>query len=230
MREATPNEVKVAVTGSGRADKEQVGRMVAVCLGLPEVPKQDDTSDALAIAIWAANAERAGRRSAVVGAGSRVGEPDDARTPAAATGTSEPCARRCERAEKATARDESRDRLARRHRRGDRVRLADRRGRRGRVSGLRVAVRARRRAAGQPAEAVHPSRRPRGPPGAVRLPHRGGARVLRAAADGDRRRAEGRDGHRRLAPDRGAPARDHAAGPGGARVDPGHRQASSPSG
>ena len=68
VREATPNEVKLAVTGSGRADKEQVGRMVAVCLGMPAVPKGDDTSDALAIAIWAANAERPGldRRSAVL--------------------------------------------------------------------------------------------------------------------------------------------------------------------
>ena len=69
VREATPNEVKVAVTGYGNADKEQVGRMVAVCLGLNEAPKPDDTSDALAIAIWAANAERPGaseRRSAVL--------------------------------------------------------------------------------------------------------------------------------------------------------------------
>jgi crossover junction endodeoxyribonuclease RuvC len=69
VREATPAEVKLAVTGSGRADKEQVGRMVAVCLSLPAAPKQDDTSDALAIAIWAANAERPGsveRRSAVL--------------------------------------------------------------------------------------------------------------------------------------------------------------------
>ena len=69
VREATPNEVKLAVTGSGRADKEQVGRMVAVCLGLPGAPKEDDTGDALAIAIWAANAERPGsveRRSSVL--------------------------------------------------------------------------------------------------------------------------------------------------------------------
>ncbi|HET7727734.1 MAG TPA: crossover junction endodeoxyribonuclease RuvC, partial [Candidatus Limnocylindrales bacterium] len=36
VREATPNEVKVAVTGYGAADKEQVGRMVAVVLGLAE--------------------------------------------------------------------------------------------------------------------------------------------------------------------------------------------------
>jgi crossover junction endodeoxyribonuclease RuvC len=68
VREATPNEVKVAVTGYGNADKEQVGRMVAVCLGLDAPPRQDDTADALAIAIWAANAERPGvdRRSSVL--------------------------------------------------------------------------------------------------------------------------------------------------------------------
>ena len=58
VREATPSEVKLAVTGSGTADKEQVGRMVAVCLGLRDVPRPDDAADALAIAIWAANSER----------------------------------------------------------------------------------------------------------------------------------------------------------------------------
>jgi len=71
VREATPSEIKLAVTGHGKADKEQVGRMVAVCLGLAEPPRPDDTGDALAIAIWAANAERSGgsaedRRSAVL--------------------------------------------------------------------------------------------------------------------------------------------------------------------
>jgi hypothetical protein len=68
VREATPSEVKTAVTGHGRAEKDQVGRMVAVCLGLTEAPRPDDTSDALAVAIWAANAERPGveRRSAVL--------------------------------------------------------------------------------------------------------------------------------------------------------------------
>ena len=35
VREATPNEVKIAVTGYGAADKEQVQRMVAVCSGSP---------------------------------------------------------------------------------------------------------------------------------------------------------------------------------------------------
>src|SRR5262245_18331664 len=69
VREATPSEIKVAVTGHGRADKEQVGKMVAVALGLREAPKPDDTSDALAVAIWGANAERPGaaeHRSAVL--------------------------------------------------------------------------------------------------------------------------------------------------------------------
>ena len=68
VREATPNEVKVAVTGHGRAEKDQVGRMVAVCLGLAAPPHPDDTADALAVAIWAANAERPGveHRSSVL--------------------------------------------------------------------------------------------------------------------------------------------------------------------
>lgn len=63
VREATPNEVKVGVTGYGNADKEQVGRMVTVILQLPEVPTPDDTADALAIAINTANAERTGDRA-----------------------------------------------------------------------------------------------------------------------------------------------------------------------
>jgi crossover junction endodeoxyribonuclease RuvC len=63
--EATPNEVKVGVTGYGAADKRQVGRMVAVILGLPEVPTPDDTADALATAIVVANRERPGELRAV---------------------------------------------------------------------------------------------------------------------------------------------------------------------
>jgi crossover junction endodeoxyribonuclease RuvC len=70
VREATPSEVKMAVTGHGKADKDQVGRMVAVCLSLPAAPHPDDTADALAVAIWAANSEREGtgaeRRSPVL--------------------------------------------------------------------------------------------------------------------------------------------------------------------
>lgn len=62
VREATPNEIKMGVTGFGGADKEQVGRMVAVILGLDTVPTPDDTADALACAISIANAERTGDR------------------------------------------------------------------------------------------------------------------------------------------------------------------------
>ncbi len=60
VREATPNEVKVAVAGYGAADKDQVGRMVATILGLDAVPTPDDAADALAVAICVANRERAG--------------------------------------------------------------------------------------------------------------------------------------------------------------------------
>ncbi|MEY4320073.1 MAG: hypothetical protein RLZZ471_14 [Actinomycetota bacterium] len=49
----TPSEVKAAVTGSGRANKDQVGFMVAKLLGLKEIPKPADAADALAIAITA---------------------------------------------------------------------------------------------------------------------------------------------------------------------------------
>jgi len=49
----TPSEVKAAVTGSGRANKQQVGFMVAKLLGLKEIPKPADAADALAIAITA---------------------------------------------------------------------------------------------------------------------------------------------------------------------------------
>ena len=62
VREATPNEIKMAVTGYGNADKGQVGRMVTVILQLAEVPTPDDTADALACAICIANAERPGDR------------------------------------------------------------------------------------------------------------------------------------------------------------------------
>jgi crossover junction endodeoxyribonuclease RuvC len=53
--EATPSEIKTAVAGDGRADKEQIGRMVKLVLGMAAVPTPDDAADALAVAIWAAN-------------------------------------------------------------------------------------------------------------------------------------------------------------------------------
>jgi crossover junction endodeoxyribonuclease RuvC len=47
----TPSEVKAAVTGSGRADKDQVTAMVTRLLDLPEKPRPADAADALALAI-----------------------------------------------------------------------------------------------------------------------------------------------------------------------------------
>jgi crossover junction endodeoxyribonuclease RuvC len=47
----TPSEVKAAVTGSGRADKAQVGAMVTRLLRLDVMPKPADAADALALAI-----------------------------------------------------------------------------------------------------------------------------------------------------------------------------------
>lgn len=49
--EYTPLQVKQAVAGYGRADKNQVQQMVRLLLGLDKVPKPDDTADAVAIAI-----------------------------------------------------------------------------------------------------------------------------------------------------------------------------------
>ena len=47
----TPSEVKAAVSGSGRADKAQVGAMVTRILRLDAPPKPPDAADALALAI-----------------------------------------------------------------------------------------------------------------------------------------------------------------------------------
>ena len=54
--EYTPLQVKTAVTGYGKAKKPQVMEMTRRLLKLPEVPKPDDTADALAIAICHAQA------------------------------------------------------------------------------------------------------------------------------------------------------------------------------
>ncbi len=51
----TPQQVKSAVCGSGRAAKDQVQRMVETLLMLQELPKPDHAADALAVAICHAN-------------------------------------------------------------------------------------------------------------------------------------------------------------------------------
>lgn len=52
--EFTPTAVKQAVTGDGRADKRQIQRMVSLLLRLKQLPKHDDTTDAIAVALCAA--------------------------------------------------------------------------------------------------------------------------------------------------------------------------------
>lgn len=60
--EYTPLQVKQAVVGYGKAEKKQVQQMVKGLLGLQEIPKPDDTADALAIAICHAHSHALGRR------------------------------------------------------------------------------------------------------------------------------------------------------------------------
>ena len=47
----TPQQVKAAVCGGGRASKDQVQRMVGAVLSLPEPPRPDHAADALAVAV-----------------------------------------------------------------------------------------------------------------------------------------------------------------------------------
>ncbi|MCR5121275.1 MAG: crossover junction endodeoxyribonuclease RuvC [Ruminococcus sp.] len=49
--EYTPLQVKSSITGYGRAEKQQVQEMTRTILHLKEVPKPDDTADAVALAI-----------------------------------------------------------------------------------------------------------------------------------------------------------------------------------
>jgi crossover junction endodeoxyribonuclease RuvC len=68
----TPSEVKAAVSGSGRADKTQVGAMVTRILRLDAPPKPADAADALALAIthiWRGGAQA--RIDAAVAAAAR---------------------------------------------------------------------------------------------------------------------------------------------------------------
>jgi crossover junction endodeoxyribonuclease RuvC len=51
----SPQQVKQAVIGKGRAAKEQVQRLVGVVLGMEEIPGPDHAADALAVAICHAN-------------------------------------------------------------------------------------------------------------------------------------------------------------------------------
>lgn len=59
LAEYTPLQIKMAITGYGRADKKQMQEMVRLHLGLTEVPKPDDCADALAAALTHAQARKA---------------------------------------------------------------------------------------------------------------------------------------------------------------------------
>jgi crossover junction endodeoxyribonuclease RuvC len=68
----TPQQVKAAVCGSGRAGKEQVARMVQALLALPSAPAPDHAADALAVAVCHLNgaplADAVARAGALAGA------------------------------------------------------------------------------------------------------------------------------------------------------------------
>ncbi len=55
--EYTPNQVKQAITGSGRADKKQVQEMIKRLLALDEIPEPDDAADGLSIALCHVNTQ-----------------------------------------------------------------------------------------------------------------------------------------------------------------------------
>lgn len=58
LTEITPQEVKMALTGYGRAEKPQIQLMVQRLLGLEKIPKPDDAADAVAIALTVAGMYR----------------------------------------------------------------------------------------------------------------------------------------------------------------------------
>ena len=56
----TPLQIKMGITGYGRAEKKQVQLMVQRILGLSKIPQPDDAADALAIAITHINSLNSG--------------------------------------------------------------------------------------------------------------------------------------------------------------------------
>lgn len=60
LYEYTPNQIKQALTGYGKADKQQMQHVVASILRLKTIPKPDDAADALAVALCHAHTARFG--------------------------------------------------------------------------------------------------------------------------------------------------------------------------
>jgi len=61
VSEYTPLEVKLALTGYGKAEKKQIQQMVRILLRMPQVPKPDDAADALAVAVCHLNSYKLSR-------------------------------------------------------------------------------------------------------------------------------------------------------------------------
>lgn len=61
LYEYTPMQIKQAVVGYGKAEKNQVQQMIKLLLNLPAYPKPDDAADAVAAALTHYNAGRFGR-------------------------------------------------------------------------------------------------------------------------------------------------------------------------
>jgi len=80
VAEYTPAEIKRAVVGYGRAEKQQVQEMVRLLLGLSVAPSPHDAADALAVAICHVHAQPASAAAAAVLATPRPGASSKARS------------------------------------------------------------------------------------------------------------------------------------------------------
>jgi crossover junction endodeoxyribonuclease RuvC len=76
--EYTPAEIKRAVVGYGRAEKQQVGHMVKLLLGLTAAPSPHDAADALAVAICHLHSMAP---AAIRDSGLGIRNPNESRTP-----------------------------------------------------------------------------------------------------------------------------------------------------
>ncbi len=61
LYEYTPNQIKMSLTGYGRADKIQMQQVVTSLLHLSKIPRPDDAADALAVALCHAHTSRFGK-------------------------------------------------------------------------------------------------------------------------------------------------------------------------
>jgi crossover junction endodeoxyribonuclease RuvC len=76
VAEYSPAEIKRAVVGFGRAEKQQVGAMIKLLLGLDAVPSPHDAADALAVAICHVNSSH----GAIAAAAARLAAPRERRS------------------------------------------------------------------------------------------------------------------------------------------------------